>query len=58
MNEQQMIQMFTALVKAFDRVAPEMAKAQREYYESLVEAGFTEEQAFELVKEADVNASD
>lgn len=57
MNQEQMEEMFSALMESFENVSPQLARAQKEYYDALVDEGFTEEQAFELVKESDVDVS-
>lgn len=44
------------LTEAYHENAEEMAAAQRKHYEALVDEGFTEEQAFELIKETEMNA--
>lgn len=43
-----------ALIGAFDDVSDNLAEAQFKYYENLQEEGFSEEQAFEIMKEMGV----
>lgn len=43
------------LTEAYSDNAEDLAAAQHKHFESLVDEGFTEEQAFELIKEFEVN---
>lgn len=44
------------LTEAYSENAEEMAAAQRKHFEALVDEGFTEPRAFELIKEMEMNA--
>lgn len=55
-NQNEFQAMFHMLTAAYDSVAEDMARAQRKHFEELVNQGFTEEQALELLKNFDMNS--
>ena len=56
-NENQFSQLLGMLAEGINESADELAQAQYNYYESLVDAGFTEEQAMTLVQRVAQNTN-
>lgn len=50
MSENQYYKLMTALADGIERSAPELARAQKTMFDALVDEGFTEEQALEILK--------
>jgi hypothetical protein len=51
--QDELVQMMEVYFEAFDEMSKTLAQSQHDYYQELQEAGFSEDQALEILLESD-----